>query len=296
MDRFIFRSYVNGVYDVQKLRIQTGNRIVANFKCRLGQSPSTSEEELTDEAKEILENFRMEYDLITDAIVDSGAKRLTDKIFVGYKLISNSAIYTLIRSYVNLIDDEEDQFKEIAKMVKKEPIWENFLESVRGCGPTMAAVLISEIDISKSKYPSSLWRLAGLDVAEDGRGRSMRAEHLIDRVYIDKEGVEKTKKSITFNPFLKTKIMGVLAGSFIKTGGHYSDIYYNYKNRLGNRPDLNEESKGHKHNMALRYMIKIFLGDLYNAWRPLEGLEVAPPYHVAKLGLSDHSSGKFKTG
>lgn len=289
MDKMILRTFVRGAYDIQKLRIQTGNRIVANFKAQLGQAPGTKEDELTDEAKSILENFRDEYDLIADAIVEGGIKRITDKIFVGRKLISNSAIYTLVRSYVHLNNDEDDQFKEIGKIVKKEPIWEKFLVSVRGCGPTMGAIIISEIDISKSTYPSSLWMLTGLDVAPDGRGRSMRAEHLVDRTYIDKNGEEKTKKSITFNPFLKTKMMGVLASSFIKSGGHYSEIYYNYKNRLSNRPDLSEESKGHIHNMALRYMVKMFYIDLYREWRTLEGLPVAPPYHVAKLGMRDHS-------
>jgi hypothetical protein len=40
--------------------------------------------------------------------------------------------------------------------------------------------------------------------------------------------------------------------------------------------------------MALRYMIKIFLIDLYNNWRRLEGLPVAPPYSEAKLGMVPH--------
>jgi hypothetical protein len=31
-------------------------------------------------------------------------------------------------------------------------------------------------------------------------------------------------------------------------------------------------------------MIKSFLRDLYNAWRPLEGLPVAPTYNEAKQG------------
>ena len=43
--------------------------------------------------------------------------------------------------------------------------------------------------------------------------------------------------------------------------------------------------------MAIRYMIKQFLADLYNAWRPLEGLEVAPTYAEAKLGIK-HRQGR----
>lgn len=38
-------------------------------------------------------------------------------------------------------------------------------------------------------------------------------------------------------------------------------------------------------NMAIRYMIKMFLKDLWVAWRTLEGLPVTPDYAEAKLGM-----------
>jgi len=41
----------------------------------------------------------------------------------------------------------------------------------------------------------------------------------------------------------------------------------------------------HRMNMALRYMRKMFLIDLYNAWRAIEGLPIEPPYHEEKLGI-----------
>jgi len=72
----------------------------------------------------------------------------------------------------------------------------------------MAGVLISEIDIHKSRYPSSLWRYAGLDVAEDGKGRSRHKEHLVPIEYVDKDGNPAVRQGITYNPFLKTKLMG----------------------------------------------------------------------------------------
>jgi hypothetical protein len=36
--------------------------------------------------------------------------------------------------------------------------------------------------------------------------------------------------------------------------------------------------------MALRYMVKRFLCDLYANWRKLEGLPVESEYHEGKLG------------
>jgi hypothetical protein len=132
----------------------------------------------------------------------------------------------------------------------------------------------------------------------DGKGRSRKSEHLIDIKYTDKNGEPAERKGITFNPWLKTKLMGVLASSFLRAGDNkYRTVYDNYKHRLENHPNWQDKTvindkgkekiiseKGHRHNAALRYMIKIFLCDLYNAWRSIEGLPVAPTYQEAKLG------------
>lgn len=91
---------------------------------------------------------------------------------------------------------------------------------------------------------------------------SRKHHHLVDRAYTNKKGEETTRKGITFNPFLKTKLVGVLGSVFIKLGGAYREVYDGYKFRLQNRPDCSELSKGHIHNRAVRYMIKIFLRDL----------------------------------
>jgi hypothetical protein len=47
-------------------------------------------------------------------------------------------------------------------------------------------------------------------------------------------------------------------------------------------------AKQHRHQMAIRYIVKIFLIDLHVAWRQMEGLPLSQPYHVAKLGMRDH--------
>ena len=77
----------------------------------------------------------------------------------------------------------------------------------------------------------------------------------------------------------------MLASSFLRAGDNtYSKIYNDYKTRLEHHENHKEKTKGHRHNMAMRYMVKRFLVDLYAAWRPLEGLAVAPEYSEAKLG------------
>ena len=79
----------------------------------------------------------------------------------------------------------------------------------------------------------------------------------------------------------------------------YVKIYLDYKNRLANSSNFTEvriknggtEKKmwkdvtdGHRNNAAKRYMMKMFLKDLYASWRAVEGLSVREPYQEAKLG------------
>ena len=107
----------------------------------------------------------------------------------------------------------------------------------------------------------------------------------MDREYVTADGEVKTRKSITFNPFLKTKLVGVLAGSFLKqTPNQYRTVYDNYKHRIESDSRHVDKTLGHRHNMAMRYMVKMFLIDLYKAWRQIEGLPVAPSFHEGKLG------------
>ena len=192
----------------------------------------------------------------------------------------------MLKQYFDLVETEEPALKQITYTVKQFPIYSAFLEDVKGVGPTMAAVIISGFDIHKAQYASSLWAYAGLDVVGD-KGRSRIKEHLVDQTYIDAEGKEQTKKGISFNPFIKTKLIGVLGSSFVKTNGKYREIYDNYKHRISNMPAHAEKTKAHLNNMAIRYTVKRFLVDLYVAWRTLEGLPVADEYSKGKLGI-DH--------
>lgn len=285
MDQQQLKTIVRGAYDIQKLRIQMGNRIVGNFKAKLGQEAGEKEESLDEDAKDILRNLRVEFKKITD-----GVKAFPkQKTFEGTEVISSFTELCLVAQYVGLEKHEDEHFKRLGQILREYPIFSEFLDDVSGVGPAMAGVIVSEIDISKAKYPSSLWAYAGLDVARDGGGRSRRKEHLRDVEYEDKDGKPQTKKGITFNPFLKTKLTGVLGPSFLKVReSPYKDAYYDYKHRLESHAKYGvdtDTSKGRRHNMAIRYAVKRFLVDLYVAWRTIEGLPVAEEYSKAKLGI-----------
>jgi hypothetical protein len=273
---------VRGAYDIQKLRIQMGNRIVGTFKVKLGQAPGTDEDTIDAEGREILDRLRRHYTLITEGVTKFPARAK----FKADGVIDSYTELCLIAEYVELDEQEKKHFRRLTSVLEDFAIYNEFLHPIKGIGPAMAGVIISEIDITKARHPSSIWKYAGLDVAADGRGRTRKTEHLVEREYVNKDGEPSLRKSITFNPFLKTKLVGVLAGSFLKaTPNPYRDIYDGYKHRLEQHPAHMEKSKGQRHNMAMRYMVKMFLIDLYTKWRTLEGLPVSVPYSEAKLGI-----------
>ncbi len=293
---------VRGAYDIQKLRVMTGNRIAGNFRSKIGQKPS---ETLTDkEAKNILEDIKKSYRLLTDGIVGNLPKK---KKFKAEGVIDSYTELVLVNQYMKLREQEDSLFRQLHSVLCDYPIYTDFLDKIKGVGPAMAGIIMSEFDIHKAKYPSSLWAYAGLDVARDGKGRSRKKEHLEEREYVDKHGEVKQKKGITYNPFLKTKLIGVLGTSFLRSKSPYADIYYDYRNRLENHKlygkkndDVRKEQfkkEGqkyspdlHRHNMSIRYCVKQFLVDLYVVWRKLEGLPVAATYAEAKLGLKHNST------
>lgn len=281
----VIKPIVKGKYQLQKLRIQCGLRIVAHFKVKLGQEPSHTEKELTAEAQEILKTLRLEYRRITDAIVSKPEAYFKDNI-CSTGLISSLAEYALVSQYMQLEKSEAEQDKYLAQILATIPIYTRYLSKIAGVGPAMAGVIISEFDIWKSNYPSSMVKYAGIDIGPDGRGRGKYKEHLEPKKYIDSEGKVTETVGITFNPFLKSKLLGVLANSFIRLKtSHYRSVYDDKKNQYKNNPAHKDKSPAHINNMAKRYLIKIFLYDLYKNWRTLEGLPVKPFYHEEKLGI-----------
>lgn len=279
------KSLIRNLYDIQHQRVQTGNRICAEIKLRLGQTPGKSEKEMEADAKYYLKAMRAEFTRITDGFVLTNAGKYLKVDYSDYTIIADAAMLVFVESYERQLKQEEDMVKVIAKVVEQHPMWDAFLKDVKGCGPLMSAVILTEFDIRKAPRISNFWSYAGLDVAADGRGRGRYKEHLTDQEYTDKAGKTQSKKGITFNPFLKTKLVGVLGGCLMKTKGTYKEIYDNYKHRLENHPKHTEKSKGHRHNMAIRYMVKMFVQDLWLKWREVEGLPITAPYSEAKLGM-----------
>lgn len=275
----ILRNLINGFYDIQHTRIQTGNRLTTQFKRKMGIQPSQKESKSA--VASFLKELKQEHKRLCDSMLSS--KKVREN-FQGAGIISDYSEFVLVNSYFEQIKQEDIHLKEIEAVCETFSVYTSFLKNVKGVGPTMAGVILSYIDIRKAKYASSIIKYCGLDVI-NGEARGRKAEHLIDVTYQDTKGKEKTKKSLSYNPFVRSKLRGVLASVFLKCKSPYRTVYDNYKNRLQNHPVHKEKTVIHRHNMALRYMIKMFLIDLYREWKEAEGLEAYPPYHEAKLGL-----------
>lgn len=335
---------VRNYYDAQDVRIRSGNRLVQSFSQALGQKPGMSKAEMDKEAQKALEQIMEEYHRISDALADDftrkgDIRKVLESLAGELKVFRNELDVKMVNAYQSNKMIEDEYLKIVKSQVHKHPLWDSFFSKVMGCGELMAGICLTNIDIYAARHASSLWKYAGLDVVfvpdtpkdaennesaevsfnEDGvpnisghwEGRSRK--HTVMREYASKAtGKTELRKSITFNPELKTKLTGVLGKSFLMTGvtyprdpknpkkklegaapiikpeAKYAKMYFDYRNRLNNNPKYDNHTDKHKHNMANRYIVKMFLVDLWKAWRELEGLPVGPSYAEAYLDKKPH--------
>jgi hypothetical protein len=294
MSKEYLKSMVSGAYQLQKLRIATGNRIAANFRAKLGLEPSEDETKLEKQDADTLKLLRLAYKRITDGIVEGTLIPKNRFKPDDEGIITTYTELCLVNQYLTLEREEVKNFTNIERVLTDFRIYTDYLKGIRGVGPVMSAVIISQLDPHAAKYPSSFIKYAGLDVVVTenesgelvGEGRCRKQHHLVPKSATNRDGESTDFKGISFNAFLKTKLMGVLASSFIRSGNNcYDDIYRGYKFRLQNMPQHADKSKGHINQMALRYMMKQFLIDLHVTWRRFEGLPVSTSYAEGKLGI-----------
>jgi len=320
---------VRGAYDLQMLRMQSGIRLAANFRAKLFNEPSEasnptptsapdnlsnpdqhSDDEADEkEAKKIIEQLRASYRNLMAGVARN--RTLPDERgFKGDALISTFTELALVDNYMQLEKQEGKQFGLLESQLNMFPIWTEYLGGIKSVGPATGGMIISRFNPARARHVSSFWKFAGLDVGPDGRGRSRRAEHLVERAYTDKNGRAALRNSITYDPWVKTKLMGVVAGNFVRQASQpWRQIYDDYKHRLMTDParekvtlgewkkrnNKNEEVShlwppGRIDTAAKRYMIKMFLQELWITWRRMEGLPVTEPYSVAKQGRRPHAA------
>lgn len=293
-------------------RKKKGSEVEASSETVETEQSENDKDEGAKDAR-FINSIMRDYRRITDEIADKSMRssytdnminkaiehaRLTGEL----EFIGSVYDFRMAETYNALLQLEEQASKAIATEVYKHPMWNAFFKDVKGCGPMMAAICISYFDIHKARYPSAFWKYAGLDVVvlTDGTTEARGKKHVESSVYIDKDHKVQVKNGITYNPKLRSKLIAVLGSCILKLSRTkledgtsmpigYAKIYYDYRNRLGNRTDIKNPTGPHLHNMAMRYMIKQFVRDLWIVWRKYEGYDIGEPYYeVAKLGMKPH--------
>ena len=179
------RECISGVYDIQALRIATGNRLVSLFTKSLGMEPSTK---LDDEdnafVNQVIKQLEKEYNRIADAIaekpmsvkkaiesvrtksvqVKANGKDVTEKALV---YINSKTDFELVSSYMILLESEAKLTKVLDGFVKSHPLYDAFFKDIKGCGTLMSAMCIAYLDPYKARHCSSFYKYCGLDTVQD---------------------------------------------------------------------------------------------------------------------------------
>ena len=209
---------------------------------------------------------------------------------------------------------QEDHIeKKLKEVLKRFSLYNNYLVHQKGVGTISSGWIIGEYNIHIASTVSKLWQFTGLNpgmvrgqkrmkkaVYKESMGsiiKEMKTPKGVDCIILTDEMVRGDKLTpgflAPFNKRLKAAVVEVLASGFIKAKAPYAlEFYYPYKARLeqeqnninGEEKKWSEVSKGRRDRAAKRYMIKMFLKDLYVAWRKIEGLSVREPYAVEFLG------------
>lgn len=139
--------------------------------------------------------------------------------------------------------------RSMERLVKELPGYA-FQQSINGFGPMGFAQIIGEAgDLSNYATVSKLWKRMCLAVFDGRAQRRVRGAGAIEQ---------------GFNP-ARRAVMHCIGDSLIKKQGPYRELYLTRKEYERDRDA--EKSDQHTHRMALRYMEKRLLRDLWRAWR-----------------------------
>jgi transposase IS116/IS110/IS902 family protein len=260
--------------EAQRSRIAHGERLRAIFQ---GRSSSVSEGATED----------------ADALVKAVSRGET----VG-------APRTLEHAYARAVRGETEAAAALGEAVENHPVWP-WLSSVKGIGVLLAARLLSRLDITRAKTPSSFWAYCGLGTIPGVAYRCTKCgfEVAYPLGYHTQESHTVRSGSLcagelrrvddAANPTRvapRRSLLGGRAGydaearkscyligvSMLRCRSDYRSFYDEERGRLATfRPGW---ASKRCHLSALRRVEKAFLRDLWIAWRKASGLPVVAPY------------------
>lgn len=205
---------------------------------------------------------------------------------------------------------ELDARREIRRLI---PLWpiSDWLMEQRGIAEGLTAVLLSEVDIARAPTVSALWRYAGLAVVDGHRERPVkgvklkynawlkskmyllgdcmvkcnspwrkfyddykhRKQTMLVQVCMNCQGTGKAKYKV------KVKVVDPVTKEEKEKEQEKEGKCKNCNGTGGPAPW--GKSDLHRNMAANRYMVKMFLMELWKRWRELEGLPTPAPYAEA---------------
>lgn len=208
-----------------------------------------------------------------------------------------SVIEAAIESRRPFVEIENYNTKEMERLAKTLPVWDAWAAETKGVGARSLAVIVGEAgDLSNYPKKGHLWKRMGLAVMDGlrqgGLPKGAGADAWIEHGY---------------NPSRRSRIWQI-GDSMVKCDGPYRKVYLARKEYEREQavvrgltvapsakiPKADADayiSDGHVHRRAQRYMEKMFLRDLWVAWRRAKRA-VSHDETVKDLPAADEFEGK----
>lgn len=139
--------------------------------------------------------------------------------------VDDLATLSSVRDAVHQQEDAVE--KSLKKVLRRFPIYREWLKGVKGVGTISAGWIIAEYDIRKATTVSKMWQFTGLNPGmRRGKKRIDNKDGTFSIVTTDTmiRGDKLTEGFIApFNKRLRTAMVGVLADSFLKSDIRYRD-------------------------------------------------------------------------
>jgi hypothetical protein len=203
---------------------------------------------------------------------------------------------------------EDTYRKNMLETLHAHPAWE-WLDQVKGMGPTLGCKLLARLDITKASTPSAYWAYCGYATVpaheyrcdtcglvslypvafnvtgkhtELGTKKKCKSEQVRAREYSSETDLPRAAQPkpargqlAPYDQYAK-KIVYLVVMSFLKSGGPYERFYRQQRAKIEReRPGW---ATGRIHYTAVRKTGKLFLSHLWEIMRKAEGLETPGPY------------------
>jgi len=211
----------------------------------------------------------------------------------------------LERAYERAASDEADAAQALRDLIEQHPAWP-WLLSQKGVGHLLAARLLSRLDVTRARTPSAFWAYCGLATIPGVAYRCAKCKLQVAYPvgyklhephyarsglrqcsgHLEVVGAEEStrvaprrsalggRRSYDSHARKSCYLIGV---SLLRCGSDYRTFYDSERARVAVlRPGWTPR---HCHLSALRRMEKVFLRDLWLAWRCTLGLPVVPSYY-----------------